>query len=150
MQMNIPATFGPICFSGSLEEDWNVYGRTTDKCLYSKLVHLARWSVLLPDNRIRNKLEAQHWAEPVSLTLHSALKKLNTEHSIAYRCFPQASTLTFLIWLNENAVYTWFLLDHFGSPKVIFVWKNYLSTVWETILPSLGVRRPSVNISIFF
>jgi hypothetical protein len=23
MQMNIPATFGPICFSGSLEEDWN-------------------------------------------------------------------------------------------------------------------------------
>jgi len=28
MQMNIPATFGPICFSGSLEEDWNVYGRT--------------------------------------------------------------------------------------------------------------------------
>ena len=30
MQMNIPATFGPICFSGSLEGDWNVYGRTTD------------------------------------------------------------------------------------------------------------------------
>jgi hypothetical protein len=28
MQMNIPATFGPICFSGSLEEDWNVYGQT--------------------------------------------------------------------------------------------------------------------------
>jgi hypothetical protein len=28
MQMNIPATFGPICFSGSLEEDWNVYGKT--------------------------------------------------------------------------------------------------------------------------
>jgi len=30
MQMNIPATIGPICFSGTLEEDWNVYGRTTD------------------------------------------------------------------------------------------------------------------------
>jgi hypothetical protein len=28
MQMNIPATFGPICFSGSIEEDCNVYGRT--------------------------------------------------------------------------------------------------------------------------
>ena len=27
MQMNIPAMFGPIFFSGSLEEDWNVYGR---------------------------------------------------------------------------------------------------------------------------
>jgi hypothetical protein len=27
--MNIPATFGPICFSGYLEEDWNDYGQTT-------------------------------------------------------------------------------------------------------------------------
>jgi hypothetical protein len=31
MQINIPAMFGPICFTGSLEEDWNVYGRTDDK-----------------------------------------------------------------------------------------------------------------------
>jgi hypothetical protein len=29
MQMNNPAMFGPICFSGSLEEDWNDYRRTT-------------------------------------------------------------------------------------------------------------------------
>jgi len=45
MQMNIPATFGPICFSGSLE-DWNVYGRTTDNSSHdpSGQVNL-KWTV---------------------------------------------------------------------------------------------------------
>ena len=38
MQMNIPATFGPICFSGSLEEDWNVYGQMTDDKRWAKKI----------------------------------------------------------------------------------------------------------------
>ena len=45
MQMNIPATFGPICFSGSLEEDWNVYGQTTDAKWWQKVIWpLAMWA----------------------------------------------------------------------------------------------------------
>jgi hypothetical protein len=41
MQMNIPATFGPICFSGSLEEDWNVYGRMDDRRQVMAIAQLA-------------------------------------------------------------------------------------------------------------
>ena len=44
MQMNIPSTLGPICFSGSLEEDWNVYDErwTIDERRVMAIAHLTR------------------------------------------------------------------------------------------------------------
>jgi hypothetical protein len=47
MQMNIPATFGPICFSGSLE-DWNVYKRTITTTETGQLVPFPTRTPFLP------------------------------------------------------------------------------------------------------
>ena len=40
MHMNIPATLDSIFFSGSLEEDWNVYGQTDDGRQVMAIAHL--------------------------------------------------------------------------------------------------------------
>jgi hypothetical protein len=42
MQMNIlnPVPFCPICLSGSLEEDWNVYERTMDGRQVMAIAHM--------------------------------------------------------------------------------------------------------------
>jgi hypothetical protein len=72
------------------------FGKRKERHDISSLTYFVSQSIYT-DLAYFEKLEAQHWAEPVSLTLHSALKKLNTEHSIAYRCFTQASTLTFFL-----------------------------------------------------
>ena len=45
---------------------------------YAQVFAQYRWSLRFVCKSLLKKLEAQ-WAEPVSLTFHSALRKLNTE-----------------------------------------------------------------------
>jgi hypothetical protein len=60
---------------------------------------------------------------------HSALKKLNTEHSIAYRCFPQASTLTFFLTCPIGQLHVT-KTSCKSKPVGLVLYSAYLWSVW--------------------
>jgi hypothetical protein len=65
MQMNIPAMFGPICFSGSLEEDWNAYGRTTDTKWWQ---NCHEWSLQAANQVLFGPIENPRWPPAVDMS----------------------------------------------------------------------------------